>query len=149
MRRIIVCASMVFGATCAIASPAPEYVRITTEYFLPGSVRTQPKAQLLVAMGEKFDMTIGGDRTKPGLMLTLKPTLGDDNTITLETGISINRMHDTSAPTFDKRQMQITVRAKLGETNSIETADGTTYKWSATKLPDAEPGVLREKLAEK
>lgn len=135
--------AIVLSTLCTTAYAAPEYVRIVSVSNVNG--KTSPTDTFVLTTGQTSIWTMRGDRTHPELTLILKPVVGIDNTITLETSIAVNRMFDTPAPTFDKRVAQITLRSKLGEAASIETDGGATYQWTGTRLSDAESAALHER----
>jgi len=137
-RLLIAC----LASISTLAFAAPGFVRISHVTTVGG--KTHSPMNIIAAVGETSTMTIRGDASRPEVMLTLKPVVGSDETVSLETGVAVNRMLDTPAPNFDRREVQLTLRSKLGEPASFETAGGVTYQWIASAISEEEAQAARK-----
>ena len=100
---------------------ATEYVRIVSEVVRDGKA-DKGKNIMLAAIGESQTTTIVGDRNTREVLVKFTPVLGGDNQVMIDTSVSINKMLDTPARQFDKRELEFTARIKVGEVFSVETA---------------------------
>ncbi len=139
--------TVALASISTVAIAAPGFVRISHVSTVGG--KTQSPMNIIAAVGETSTMTIRGDASRPEVLLTLKPVLAADDTVTLETAVAVNRMLDTPAPNFDRREVQVTLRSKLGEPASIETAGGVTYQWIANTITDEEARAMRQAIVKK
>ena len=146
MKKLLAIALAIFPLS-SVADSGQSYLRITNEL----SIAEKPHAQMTVvlASGEANVITVPSESTKPGIRLTIRPSLGDENIVKVEAGFAIDPVANATKPPPKQRTAQVTMRAKLGSSASIYIGDGITYKWTASRASDAEIAAAREKSVTK
>jgi hypothetical protein len=118
------------------ASAAPSYVLF--ESSLEPGANSARSPRMIARVGETSTVRLAAARDKPELLVRVTPVVSKDDTVVIESTVSVNKMVDGAPHLFDKQIAQISTRSALGEKSSVEVAQGMRYEWVATALSDEE-----------
>ena len=93
-------------------------------------------------MGETSTIRLAASRDKPELLVRVTPVVSKDDSVVIESTVSVNKMVDGAPHLFDKQIAQISTRSALGEKSSVEVAQGMRYEWAATGLSDEQAKAM-------
>lgn len=135
-------AALIAAAVLGIgtASAAPAYVLI--ESFMEPGVNNARVPRTIARVGETSTIRLAASRDKPELLVRVTPVVSKDDSVVIESTVSVNKMVDGAPHLFDKQIAQISTRSALGEKSSVEVAQGMRYEWAATGLSDEQAKAM-------
>ncbi|MCA3000777.1 MAG: hypothetical protein ING73_10295 [Rhodocyclaceae bacterium] len=111
------------------ANATMETIRVSMQLTTNG--KQSPATVSMMQVGATMTTRIGGTIERPEMNVRVSPVVGNDQSIVLETEISINKTVAGAPHLFDKQVANLKVRSKLGETASVEMAPGERMEWTA------------------